>query len=76
MERQSQVLEVEVEYDGRPHRASYFIEQEAIHANIEGRFLTIPLSSAPAADTVRTVLSGHLSQRSRIQKHASRWSNA
>ena len=74
MERQSQVMEVEVDYDGQAHRASYFVEHDTIHTAIAGRMVTIPLGPRPAADTVKTVLSGYLLQRSRKLRHVARWS--
>jgi hypothetical protein len=76
MERDSQVLEVEVEYGGTPHRASYFVEANTIHANIGGRLLTIPRGPRSAADAVRTVLSGYLLQQSRKLRLVSRWHSA
>ena len=36
MERQSQILEVEVQHDGDLHRASYFVENSTIYTNIDG----------------------------------------
>jgi hypothetical protein len=76
MERNSQVLEVEVDYGGTPHRASYFVEENTIHANIGGRVLSIPCGPRSAADTVKTVLSGYLLQQSRKLRHAGRWNSA
>jgi hypothetical protein len=76
MERNSQVLEVEVEYGGTPHRASYFVEDNTIHASIGGRLLSIPRGPRSAADTVKTVLSGYLLQQSRKLRHVGRWSGA
>ncbi|HEY8576024.1 MAG TPA: hypothetical protein VIL88_06770 [Devosia sp.] len=75
MERQSQILEVEVEHGGSPYRASYFVEQSTIHASIGGRVMTLPLGPCPAADTVRTMLSGYLNQEARRRKHLMSWSH-
>ena len=76
MERNSQVLEVEVDYGGRPHRASYFVEDNIIYASIGGRLLFIPRGPRSAADTVKTVLSGYLLQQSRTLRHIGRWNGA
>jgi len=74
MEQSGRVFEVEVEYEGRPHRASYFIESGSIHASVDGSMLTVPLGPRPAADTVKTVLSGYLLQRSRKLGNLNSWS--
>jgi hypothetical protein len=76
MERQSQVLEVQVEHDGSVHRVSYFVENGTIHASIGGRLLAVPTGTRSASDTVRTLLSGHLSQRSRKLRNAAHWNPA
>ncbi|MGB3337073.1 MAG: hypothetical protein WBA73_07840 [Devosia sp.] len=73
MERTSQVLEIEINHEGSPHRASYFIENETIYASIGGRMLIAPTGPRPAADTVKTLLSGHLLQQSRKLRHMGRW---
>ena len=75
MERRSQVLEVQVEHQGHPHSASYFVEENTITANIGGRIFTTPMGPRPAADTVRTLLSGHLLQMARRRKLLSQWSS-
>jgi hypothetical protein len=76
MERQSQVMVVRLEQDGSPHEASYFVERDVIHANIDGQVRTIPLGNGPAAETVKSVLSGYLLQKSRKLKHLHHWHNA
>lgn len=73
MERESVVLEVEVQHEGSTYRASYFVEGETIHANVGGRMLIAPLARKPAADTVKTLLSGHLLQQSRKIRHSGLW---
>jgi hypothetical protein len=70
MERQSQVLEVQVEHEGSVHRVSYFVENGTIHANIGGRLLAIPTGPRSASDTVKSLMFGYLSQRSRKPRHA------
>jgi hypothetical protein len=73
MERESVVLEVEVQHEGSIYRASYFVEGETIHANVGGRMLIAPLAMKPAADTVKSLLSGHLLQQSRRIRHSGLW---
>jgi hypothetical protein len=65
MEQYSQVLEVQIKHDGTAHRASYFVEEGTIHARIGERMMTVPLGPRPAADSVKTMLSGYLAQQSR-----------
>jgi hypothetical protein len=74
MERKSQVLEVEVEHDGEPHRASYFVEDSTIYTNIDGHMLIAPLGHGDAATTVKMLLAGHLRHQARKLKHAKGWS--
>jgi hypothetical protein len=74
MERESVVLEVEVQHEGNAYRASYFVEGQTIHANVGGRMLVAPLASKPAAETVETLLTGHLQQQSRKIRHSDLWS--
>lgn len=76
MERQSQVFDVEVDHDGQAHKASYFVEEDKVFANIEGRVLIAPLGSRPAVDTVRSLLSGHLLQQTRKLRQAGRWARS
>ena len=76
MERQSQILEAQVEHDGSVHRVSYFIEVDTIHTSIGGRMLSIPVGPRSAADTVRSLLSGYLLQRSRKLSHSAHWGHA
>ncbi|MDB5615413.1 MAG: hypothetical protein JWQ22_3066 [Devosia sp.] len=75
MERQSQVLEVLVEHQGHPHSTSYFVERNIIFANIGGRVLMAPVGPRPAADTVKTLLLGHLTEKMRKRRLLSQWSN-
>lgn len=73
MERESVVLEVEVQHEGSAYRASYFVEGHTIHANVGGRMLVAPLASKSAAETVETLLTGHLQQQSRKRRHSGLW---
>lgn len=73
MEQKSQVLEVEVEHQGQIHRASYFVEGDVVHARIGGKVLRSPLGSGNAADTVRTLLAGHLLLQTRKTQNAKLW---
>jgi len=76
MERYSQVLEVQIEQDGSTHRASYFVEGNTIHASIVGKIVAVPVGPRSAADTVKSLLSGYLAQRSRRRALGARWMSA
>jgi hypothetical protein len=73
MERQSMVQTVEVAQDRTVHSAPYFIEAGVINAEIGGRIILCPLGGVPAADTVRTLLAGHLLQQARKMDYARLW---
>lgn len=60
MEQTSQVMTVELEFDGETFSASYHVEHDLIHANIDGHLMTTPLTVAPAGHTVKAMLLGHL----------------
>ncbi|MBO9590864.1 hypothetical protein [Devosia sp.] len=73
MEMQSQVFDVEVEFDGQMHKAAYFVENDIIHAQIEGKLIVSPLGAVPAAKTVRALITGQLLQMKRRQKQRITW---
>lgn len=56
MDTQCQVLSVDVEFEGSTYTASYFLEQDIIQANIEGRLFTTVKGTGPAKETVRALL--------------------
>lgn len=56
MDIQSQVLTVELDFEGQTYIASYFLEQDIIQASIEGRLFTAVKGAVPAEDTVRALL--------------------
>lgn len=56
MDTQSQVLTTEVEFEGKTYTASYFLERDIIHANIEGYDVMTPLGAGTAEETVQTLL--------------------
>jgi len=56
MDTQSRVLTIEMEFEGQNYTASYFLEQDIIQANIEGRLFTAVKGTGPAEDTVRALL--------------------
>ena len=60
MDRESQVLTVNVEFEGATPTASYFLELGVIHANIEGHLIMTPAGDAPAEQTVRALLTERL----------------
>ena len=76
MDRESVVLDVQVQHEGKEYSASYFVEGGMIHANIAGRMLVAPRSRLSPADTVSKLLSGHLMQQSRKRRQADIWKSA
>jgi hypothetical protein len=56
MDTQSRVLAVEIEFEGQNYTASYFLEQDIIHASIEGRLFTTLKGAGPAEETVRALM--------------------
>ncbi|WP_332700541.1 hypothetical protein [Devosia sp.] len=72
-ERECLVQTVEVTHDGKIHRASYYVENNVIHARMDGHMMLSPLGNASAADTVKALLTEHLIQRRRVMSQAKRW---
>lgn len=60
MEPQSQVLTVQVEFEGRTYSASYYVEHDIIQTEIGGCLVSRGLTDEPAEDTVRTLLLNYL----------------
>lgn len=75
MERHSMVHRVEVEHGGETYQADYFVEAGVIHANLDGQIVLGPLKDEPPADTVRSLLKGRLTNRTRKLSAASRWTS-
>lgn len=73
MEMQSQVFDVEVEFDGQTHRAAYFVENDIIHAQVDGKLLVSPLGTVPAAKTVKALITGQLLLMKRRHKQRINW---
>lgn len=73
MEMQSQVFDVEIEFDGQTHRAAYFVENDIIHAQVEGKLLVSPLGAGPASKTVKALITGQLLQMKRKHKQRINW---
>lgn len=73
MEMQSQVFDVEIEFDGQTHRAAYFVENDIIHAQVEGKLLVSPLGAVPASKTVKALITGQLLQMKRKHKQRVNW---
>lgn len=73
MEMQSQVFDVEVEFDGHTHKAAYFVENDIIHAQVEGKLIVSPLGAAPASKTVKALITGQLLQTKRKHKQRITW---
>lgn len=59
------VLTAEVTHEGEKVSASYFVEKGVIHADIEGRTMTFPLSRIPAEVMVTSLLRATLERSSR-----------
>lgn len=74
MEQQSQVFTTEVEFEGQIHSASYYVENDIIHASIGGRLLSVPLNGPSAKRAVQALLQGHLLQAQRKTGQRSNWS--
>ena len=73
MEMQSQVFDVEVEFDGQTHKAAYFVENGVIHAQVEGKLIVSPLGAVPASKTVKALITGQLLQLKRRHKQRISW---
>ena len=69
IERQFQVYNASIEFDGEVHSASYYIENNVIHANIGGRMIMTVLGSNPGSQTVKALLLAHLLQAKRKLPH-------
>ncbi|MBW4653415.1 MAG: hypothetical protein KME20_10340 [Kaiparowitsia implicata GSE-PSE-MK54-09C] len=72
-EQECLVQTVEVTHGSEFHRAAFYVENCVIHARIDHRNLLSPLGNVPAADTVRALLTEHLTQRRRVTNQARRW---
>lgn len=73
MERQFQVYDAAVEFDGEVHLAIYYIENNVIHANIGGRMIMTVLGGNPGSQTVKALLIAHLVQGKRKLRHLKVW---
>lgn len=73
MEMQSQVFDVEVEFDGQTHKAAYFVENDIIHAQVGGKLIVSPLGTVPASKTVKALMTGQLLQLKRRQQQRINW---
>lgn len=72
-ERECLVQTVEVTHGGQVHRATYFIENHIIHAQIGDHAVSNPIGTGSAAATVKALLTAHLNRRSRVKDQARRW---
>lgn len=71
MEPHSMVLTAEVEFEGQKYTATYYIEQDAIYANVEGRLISTALTALSAEQTVKSLLLGYLLQSHPKNDHQS-----
>ena len=72
-DRQSVVLDLDVEHEGQTHRATYFVENDVVHARVGGKVLLSPLGGGDAQEKVRTLLLGHLLLETRKARQAMSW---
>ena len=56
MDIPSQILTVQLDFEGKTYTATYFLENDIIQANIEGRLFTSVKGHGSAEDTVRALL--------------------
>lgn len=63
------ILETTVSFHGAIHSAAYFVEDDAIVANIDGKTMRFRQNKVPASATVRAVLLGVLANK---ERHAHR----
>lgn len=73
MEMQSQVYDVDIEFDGQTYKAAYFVENDIIHAQVEGKLIVSPLGAVPASKTVKALITGQLLQIRRKHKQRVSW---
>lgn len=62
------VREVAVFHEGVEQKASYFVENDIIHANFHGKNMRLPRSRVPVEEMVKAVLIGMLVIRRRQMK--------
>lgn len=75
MEPQSQVFDIVVDVDGEAHKATYYVENNVIHAMINGRVMVSPVGVVPAAETVKSLLMGQLLQNRRRHDQRRQWTS-
>lgn len=75
MEQASMVRDVEVIHDGKAYNASYFVENDVIHARIGRRTLACPLGSTDAGGTVKALLTAYLLEARRKAVTARSWTD-
>ena len=63
--RNIELLKLTSFYEGQVHKASYFVENGTIHANIDGQFTLLPVGRGPAETVVKSALLGKLGHDSR-----------
>ena len=76
MERRSQVLTADVEFEGEMHSASYYVENDIIHALVGGRLVATPAGDVPPEKLVQAMLQSYLLQRQRRARQRISWSTA
>lgn len=65
MEEGNHINNVEAVVDGTTHDASYFVEQNVIHALINGKTYLSPIGPAGAKETVKSLLTAMVLEQDR-----------
>jgi hypothetical protein len=73
MEREGLVRDVEVEFDGETHRATYFIQGKVIHAMIGEQSMLLPVGRQQPEAMVRSLLLEKLRRTGFRASFASKW---
>lgn len=73
MEEGNRINNVEAIIDGTTHNASYFVEQNVIHALINGKTYLSPIGPAGAKETVKALLTAMVLEQNRKLGAARGW---
>jgi len=73
VEQRNLVNNVDAVVDGAIHRATYFVEQNVIHAKINGRTYLSPIGPLGAKETVRALLNAMVLEQNRKLNAAQGW---
>lgn len=73
MRQESVVQEVAIVDGGEIHKASYFVENGILHANVGGKIIRLHVDADQSEETVRRLLLGHVQTKAWRQRMAERW---